>query len=263
MKKITPRIRIDHRALTARRSLLLLLILGASPVFGQTDSGSDSGVPEGPLLQAAPDFSQWIVTYSYPEDHAPKDTGASGSPASPAAKDTVTRFRTIATTKTKDIIHETITDTQQHQRENWFVGSTQYRKDANSVVWFVNIAEVHADFSYTPMPANGFRDLDWISAETYSGKASRGGTNCLMFKTNRKLASVDLAIPRGKELPLVAYIDAKTRLPVELDIDKETRTYSFSSPPQEAQSLPADLLKQIKDGQAGRAFLAQPAARPY
>jgi hypothetical protein len=240
-----------------------VLTLCASSAWSQSNSDSSSGVPDGPLLRPAPGFSQWVITYSYAEDRAPKPTVAPGQAPLPTPAFVLARPRTIVTTKTGSIVHELVTDLQQHERENWYVGARQYRKDQDSPVWLEYEPDPHPDIHYSPLPANGFRDLDWISSRTYSGRASQAGQSCLVFKTTEKVKSLDSALPLGKEYALVAYIDAKTRLPVEVDIDKETRTYQFDSPPSGMQALPDDLTRQIKTAAAGRAIMSQQAARPF
>ena len=247
---------------TIRRLRILpcLLILTAASSPAQVNS---SEIPDGLPLQPAPDYSQWTITYKYAEDHAPKAAAPSGTPAASTPDFVLARPRTIVTVKTKRIIHESITDISQQQRENWYVGSIQYRKDTGSQVWDENQPDAHPDIHYSPLPASGFRDLDWISAATYTGKGSQDGKDCLIFKTKGKVTSLDSALPLGKEFEMVAYIDAKTRLPVEVDIDQETRTYLFAEPPEGMQALPDDLIQQIKAGNAGRAVMSQPADRPF
>jgi hypothetical protein len=81
-------------------------------------------------------------------------------------------------------------------------------------------------------------------------------------------AKLDLSNPAHiKELlaakPLVAYVSAETRLPVALRSGAITQRFHFASPPSVMQSLPAELLDQIRKGEQARQRLYQPAPRPY
>jgi hypothetical protein len=248
-----------HRS-TLRVRLLFLATMGVAGLHAQT---SAPVVPDGPLLRPAPGYSAWTITYSYAEDRAPKSPGQQGAIAPGSPDFVLARPRTILTTKTKSIIHEVITDIEGRSRENWYTGSTQYRKEGNSPLWFENERDLHPDIHYSPLPANGFRDLDWIAGANFTGKQKQDDQECLVFKSTQKVTSLDSALPLGKELAVVAYINAETRLPVEVDIDTEIRTYQFGDAPTEMQALPPDLAKQIKAGAAGRAVMGQAAARPY
>ncbi len=66
-----------------------------------------------------------------------------------------------------------------------------------------------------------------------------------------------------KSAVAVAYVDADTRLPVEIKTRDESRFFRFDPPPTEMQVLPADLLAQIKKADDARARLSEPADRPY
>ena len=142
--------------------ITLLLPSHASP---QENPQPRPGVPSGPLLQTAPDFSQWEITLSYPKP--PKNRPAEPSSEKPVAPVPV-RLSKIVTTKTREIIHEEETDSNGQRSEKWHVGSLQYAQPPGKSVWYESDAGKlpdgsASDPSYSPLPASGFRELDWIS----------------------------------------------------------------------------------------------------
>jgi hypothetical protein len=212
---------------------------------GQTASASQ--LPPGPLLASPPAFSQWVITFSYADEQTSKPTGTSGPPLPAYLK---LRPRTVTTTKTKDLIHENIVVISGPMQDKWYVGNTQYWKIADEPDWYVNNPVAAGETpgeSYTPLPKSGFRDLEWVSEKTYTGTENHAGKQCLVFKSNKTSGNHTLSF--------VAYVDLKTRLPVEAQISGETRAYQFLNGPTTMQTLPDDLAAQITRGEKARALL--------
>jgi len=222
---------------------------------------------EGAPLNAAPEFAQWTITFSYPDQRAPKTPNS--PPAIPPASDG--RPKEIVTTKTKTIVHEETTEGRGTKSEKWYVGATQYRKDPGATIWFANepstLVNVQKDFHYTPLPPSGFRGLEWLTPETYAGVISYQGRNCLVFLPGGaaaiKLGGPGAPYPALAELPNVAFIDANTRLPLEVRNGGIIQFYQFAREAPSMQALPPDLADQIKKGEEGRKKLDARPPRPY
>jgi len=215
-------------------------------------------IPDGPLLRPAPEFSQWTITLSYPDERGKK---ADDKPPIPGLEN---RVHQIVTTKTKNIVHEETIDGKGVKSEKWYVGSTQYRKDPGATVWYENSAgtmgKTQQDFHYTPLPPSGFRDLDWINADAYAGTIAYGKGKCLVFIPGGGSATNAAVVTT---LPTVALIDSETRLPVEVHNGGIIRVFQFADQAPAMQTLPPDLAEEIKKGDEGRARLDQRPPRPY
>src|SRR5215210_2978768 len=92
-----------------------------------------SETPSGPLFGSVPEFSQWEINFSYPKNEKKKKAAAvisgqtipTGHPLSKSV-----------TTKTKDIIHEEISDVNGSQTDKWYIGRLQYTKPPGQSIWF-------------------------------------------------------------------------------------------------------------------------------
>ena len=247
-----------------RRILLgfaALFAFGAFPANAQ-DSNSPSApleIPADPLLKAAPDFSKWTVNYVYPKQPATNCPPLSGD-----------ETHRMTVTKTGNIVSEDVVDGRGCHTETWYVGALQYRKPPGKSNWFESSPTIGANpvsTDYSPLPPNGFRAWDWIGRESYAGKVALESGESFVFVPGGA-QKLNLSNPgRLKELiaaqPLVAYVNAETRLPVALCSGGVTQRVVFDPPPNAVQTLPADLLDQIRKGEEARRRLYQPAPRPY
>lgn len=233
----------------------LILFSAAAPA----QEASRPEPPPGHLLASAPDYGEWVETFDYQQTLSP-----SGAPvASPGQR---SMEQKVTTTKTGDVVHEQMVNGLGEVFDRWLVGGVQYTHQSGSSIWI----EAHpgaqgAGMKFTGLPANGFRDLDWISRTNYLGTAVRAGRRYLVFTP---LASNGPAgrIPSAdqyKELGSYALIDFDSRLPFEVKDLGATRTYQFSDLPREKQPLPPDLAKTLKDIEEMRARISPRPERPY
>ncbi len=236
-------------------------LLGVSRASGQ---GEAPEIPEGPYVKAAPTFSQWVITYTYPEDR-----DKTLKPEQIAALNPKTK--TITTTKTRNVIHEEYVDTKGSRGGSWYVGTIQYLKPAGTTIWYQAGASdsvvQETNPIYTPLPASGFRHLEWVTRETYAGTVSYGGKSCLVFVPGG-VPKLDLnpatQAEKIKDLKNVVFIDQDTRYPVEVRNGDEIAYYQIKEmPPTSANPLPPDLMAQLAQAEAARARLDRPLARPY
>lgn len=243
--------------------LAVQVFCGASGLLAQTPEAAESmqplEVPSGPLLNDAPLFSKWTVTSSVQQNNTSGAAPRSGN-----------EMRGMTVTKTKDVICEEFTDAKGLRSEVWHVGVNQFTKPPGDTLWYQAGPAANnngtANMNYRPLPANGFRGWDWINRDTYVGTTSLESGTCLVFVPGGP-AKIRLTGSKDAEKlsvqPLVAFVDAKTRLPVALRSGATTQRFVFANAPTEMQALPADLLEQIKKATEGRDRLFQPAARPY
>jgi hypothetical protein len=238
-----------------KASLLLRLAFFALPlplIFppanAQDQANPASQLPDGPLPAPAPDYSQWVVTFSNPED---KNKGPGSSSTSAM----------ITTTKTGYIIHEEIVNGSGAKLDEWHVGNTLYTKGSGSTLW--NEARSGRSSSFEAFPASGFRNLDWVTRNSYVGTIVLAGHSCLVFVPERP-QKLDLSDPVQLDaLTTYAFLDANSRLPVKVRFNGVTSIYQFKDPPTEKLTLPPDLTSQLKKNEEAVESLNKPMPRPY
>ncbi len=215
---------------------------------------AQGAVPEGPLLNPAGPFSQWTITFLYPNDVANGGSTAQSPPQSASLP------RRIVTVKTQIIIHREITNVAGGVTDSWQVGETLYVKLPGQQIWGVydktfRAENIGSDVMFEPLPPSGFYNLDWINKDNFVGEVSSQKKSMLKFVagggTGEKVLSAneDLAFPERT----TAFIDATTRLPVSYLALDQKRTYKFQTAPTTVQNLPPELLQQLKEGEAHRA----------
>ena len=120
--------------------------------------------------------------------------------------------------------------------------------------------------NYHPLPAIGYRDVDFIKEDNYAGTIPYKQKPCFVFVPGGT-GTINLSNAKDakklEKLDTVGYVDAKTRLPVEVRSHGETRVFQFDPPPKRMQTLPTELVAQIRRGNDARTRLNQPAPRPY
>ena len=257
-----------------RLFLILALALASVPAHAQTPRATRAESPDaspparptppsGRLLQPAPEFSAWEMRIIYPEE----------TPAAATANraDNTRRLTQVNTTKTGKIIHEVSIFADNRQTDLWNNGPMQYEKQTGATYWTARDGRITdrglTDGKYVAPPATGFRDLDWIAAGNYVGTVASGGRSCLVFAQTgaEKANATDPAALKQQvdALPIVAYVDAETRLPISLRMGRTVRSYRFGSPPTAMQTLPADLAAEVKKGEDARTRTNTLAPRPY
>lgn len=235
--------------------MVVVLMLGSLDAPAQTPADR----PEGVLLKKPADFAKWEVTYSYAKSDVP-----GGRPPTPAEP------KTLLTTKTGNIVHEQATDLQGRITDTWHTGPTQYRKPAGETVWYQPVAPSDGQggsSDYAPIPPNGYRQWDWVGEGSYALTLPFENVPCLVFVPGgRKTVGEDdekKAAAKISAMPVVAYVNAETRLPVALRMGNVISRLTFQPPPSSLQSLPPDLLEQLRKAEQSRKNLFQQPARPF
>lgn len=236
---------------------LLFLVAGTRPVWSQSVSKE---LPEGPLLRPAPEFSQWSIDYSYPQDR--QDKAGALAPIDPKLP------RKVLLTKTKDILREEVQTVSGVKTDAWQQNGNYFVKFPGNTFWSAyekpTQLQIESGTAVTvTVPSSGFRGLDWINQETYAGTVTSGESTYLIFLPAES-RNADLSDQKVlQELPTIAYVDAKTRLPVRVKKHEAVSVYKFMPPPGAMLTIPPDLAAEIKAGEEIRAKSNAAPMREY
>lgn len=212
---------------TSRALFQLLLALALSPVAATATEKPP--VPQGPLLQAYPNFCTWEIKYLYPSDNQPPTSSArppNGNVPSIASLSFLPP-RTYQITRTDSVSHVIITDVAGHKTEEWFDGLDCYLLQKGLPPLFAE----HIDLRFPDLRTTNFPDLDWIAASTFAGTQTIDARPCLCFR------KADMKV----------WIDAKTRFPVRWERRGETRIFTELASPETVLCLPEELLQLSHD----------------
>jgi hypothetical protein len=186
--------------------------------------------------------------------------------------------------KSGDTIYEQNKGSDGTVRQIWHIKGARVEKGSDGPL---NIGPDSGggDIYSVNFQSSDFAGLDWLSADTYSGKLKYQGSDVIVFKQDvnplradvRKAnenAAVDAKItaairaqrgekaiaiatpPPVKMVPAVAYIDLKSRLPLIVTIGGEKRTYQYA-PLSQAIPMPPDVAKALSDYQQRMKLLSQ------
>ncbi|MEI6491028.1 MAG: hypothetical protein WCO94_00650 [Verrucomicrobiota bacterium] len=236
---------------------------------GMTISGTDFSreKPKSPLFKSAPDFANWTVVFSYPEDAAKKP----GGDKIPLSRQMAARPRKMVVDKTGTTMRVETVDVAGRIKDKWYLGDSQYTLFPGQKLWMESKNSPESnDPNFEKQPATGFSDFEWVSDTTYLGRMSIGGRSCLVFVPGG--ASVlDAAGPNvdAKNIqamlaaqPIMALVDAESRLPYVFRNRGEVHTFVFGPPPAAKLSIPVDLAEMIRRGMEAQARLLAPIPRP-
>jgi len=240
--------------------LLTLLIVAetASALFAQNPAKSPNNpgtLPPGPLFKPFPDMVRWTITR---KASAP----AAGTPAG-------SQFDLqIIGEKSGDVSHVVISYSNGNKKEIWKKGGQQ---TTMSTGWKQPIAGL--------APSDDSEDLAWVSAANFAVIQKVAGRDCLIFRetilpqayrmrpdllrkssvplndeekteyerTNKILGSQDAGPdPESLKMDARAYIDLESRLPIMLQMGKETTVYKYDPLPQTYTiNLPPEIITAI------------------
>jgi len=207
------------------KRLLLCGSLGAlSLCLGdlRAQTGEPPPLPPGPLLQKMADYSAMKITYSYPQEQE-KAIATDKSPPGPTLF-SLTPIRQLTLTRTKPIWHAVRVDVYGNNLGQWYDGHNSYCEVVGISEPAVNNPAQGQTYSAGMPDLNqtDFPDMGWISPQTYTGVETMVGHKCLVFKKN----------------DMTAWIDLESRLPVQWQRGKETRTFQQLPPPTALLALP-------------------------
>lgn len=238
--------------------------------------------PPGPLVQMyAPKFSSWTITtekkgaVSLDEAGNGEQGKQSNTDASPSARKPETGRKVIQVTKTGDL-RLIVTTTDTGSIETWCAKNWQVTKKPEWKEPVVSDGENPDDSAWTDFSSGDFPGFQWLSNSNYLGSVKLKGHDCMVFKdrvqmekplarrvfhapgeSNSTPPPVD---PESLKVPVIAYIDLETRLPVILVSGDKISTYAFGSPPAAPLVFPPDVKTALMNSvQKFRQMLAAPA----
>lgn len=209
-------------------------------------------MPSGPLLKRAPEFAEWLVTYT--DLSAAKESA--GSSSDPGSKDNAATSgtpqakqpaRRALFTKTRDTIHFLLMEGGGQKYEVWRKGDLQVAQEPGWNEPALAKGNTPDDPIYLDFSRCDFKGFEWVSAKTYLTVTKVQGIDSIVFKKDSNYA----------------YVGLESRLPLMLIANGETAVYQFRPPPQAMLTLPPNFQAPI-DAQAKRVQqLTARAARPF
>ena len=245
--------------------LIAGLALACCPtmMLGQVASPADTPPADPLIAPTAPAYSQWTVACVYAGTNVTPGKGA-GAPA----KDTRLKQETI--TKTADVKQDVSVFEDGSQSEKWTRGSILATKDPGYSGVSIHVVQQTGPFA-------DFPEFDWVSRGHYIGKQKVDSQDCLLFEeqeyafrfVNLSLFKAITSTPDGSptsnignKVPVIAIIDEKTRLPIQLKIGKDVRTFSYLPAPTTPLTLPPDFAVAVGKAAQDIQGLIKPLSRP-
>ena len=259
-----------------RRFLCIFAWMGlAAPLFAQ--DAKTSPLPPGPLLERAPDYSTWTITFqgNPVEEKEALKTGATGE-SRPKDKEPVTMVSTVI--KTGSTILEQNVDAAGQSHQIWHVSGIRIIAGAGISNPIVCPDYGGGDIFSIDFTSSDFAGLNWLSPSTYWGMVKYQGYDCIAFtgtvsplsvKAQQDEASV---IAQEKEMgqaaeplkvPAIAYVELTTRFPLFVQFGQEKRFYHYSRAPTAPLALPPNIADSAKAYAQRIERLSAPATRAY
>lgn len=240
---------------TIRYFLIAATVLA---IFAPAITTAQTPSPSPPFVaKNGPDPGKWSIAFNY----STKDPSAR-----PTARAVMgQRITRLDVTKTGDLKQETASFIGGASIDAWFQGGAMVLKDPGYEHKIVRRNE----------PSGGdFPEFKWITSDSFQGTKEAEGKICDVFKSDfyalqfadPGLYSAALAqgadIDLGSKMPVVAYIDQSTKLPVKLTIGDDSRVYTFAPGPGTPLIMPQDYLDAVGDVQKRYEALTRPLSRP-
>jgi hypothetical protein len=211
--------------------MLAVFLFGAAQLHAQQPPAQDLNtlavtplpLEPGPLLNPAPDQSQWTIT-SVTVSLASKPANA---PVVPTPKSTSSTF-----TKDGKIYQVVSIDQNGGKTVRWSDKRmlAAYLPGLNKSIIIHDEGSIYyIDFSKSDYP-----DFFWISHKNYVGVAQVGGGKALVFKGKVRLPTLtapsipSLSQDHGESAEVIGLVDLVTRRPLLLQADSEQLSYQFS-----------------------------------
>lgn len=206
-------------------SAVILLVLAGVKIGAAQGVNTKAPLPDGPLLNKDADFSAWQISYAYESDKLPP---ASKPPLPKLLYGQLSPFpvRSVTLTRTLPYWHSVTVDIGGISMGQWSDGVIRLYAEGNRPPTLVPI---EPSPRFPDFGANSFPDMDWVSATTYLGTETLDGKPCLVFGKN----------------DMKAWINLKTRLPVQWQRGKETRTFQSLPAPGGPITLPPEIAADI------------------
>jgi hypothetical protein len=217
---------------------------------------AQDNAPKPPYLaEKAPMASNWTIAFTYA-------AGPDSRPTAPKLQ----QKRVVKTdiTKTANIKLERGYYDGGAVQDIWTSGGLMVLKDPNYAHKIVR------------RPAVGdFPELLWVNEAQYKGRERVGDKDCLIFEKElyplqfadpglfaAAMAQEVLPLDLGSPLPVTAWIDANSKLPVKMKVGEDVRTYTFNPAPASPLVIPPDYGAAIAGVEEKYRALVKPLAKP-
>ena len=238
------------RILNETRWVALALASWATPLAAQ-----DSAPKPPYLAEKAPAASNWTISYTY----------ASTADARPTAPKL----------QQKKVVKTDITKSANLKLERGY-----YDGGTVQDIWTSGGLMVLKDPDYAHKivrrPAMGdFPEMFWINEAQYKGRERVGDKDCLIFEKElyplqfadpglfaAEMAQENRTLDLGNPVPVTAWIDAGTRLPVKMKVGEDSRIYTFNPAPASPLVIPPDYGAAIAGVEEKYRALVKPLAKP-
>jgi hypothetical protein len=228
--------------------------------WGNLPAQSAEAPPKPPFLaETAPASSRWTIDFKY--QAGPGDAAVPTAPGLQA----------------KRIVKAEVSKTGETKLER-----SSYDGGAVQDVWSKSGLMVLKDPDYAhkivrrKAPAGGdFPELAWVNTAEFKGRERVGEKECHIFQAEfyplqfsdpglyaAEMSQENRTLDLGQKIPVQAYVDVKTKLPVKLVLGKDERLYTFLPAPSVPLSMPADYAGAIAEVDARYRALVKPLARP-
>ena len=227
-------------------ALTILILLGAASTICMAQTPAPGSTPPpvpppGRLLNRAPDFSQWTVSYKTsvpdkpnPGEKVPVDSG-----------DSVT-----VVTKTKPVYHVQRLNGAGRRIDQWAEGGVQVVILPNAQLPLVSAPGGESyGINFT---RSDFPDVAWVSRKNFADIKNVMGFDCLIFR-DKVRPIMEGARGVGEVIPTLdaeAGIDIKSRLPIYLRLGDSMTTYVYGTAPSSPLVPPANIASLIQQWSA-------------
>ena len=244
--------------MSKRLVLMAVVWLAGFPLLRAQDAPQAPPPPH--VAEKAPDLSRWAVEYQY--------EGKAGEQGTRATANRLLgkRITQLNVTKSQDIKHEQGVYEDGVILDVWIHGGLMVLKDPGYA---------HKIVRRKAQAGGDFPEFQWIKDAGYRGTERVNGKECLVFQHElyplqfadpglyaAEMAQEQRSIDLGAKVPVVAHIDAKTRLPVKLTVGDDARIYTFLSPPPVSLIVPADYEAAIQQVDGRYKALSKPLSKP-
>ena len=203
----------------------VMSIVTASPACAQKPQ-----VPAGPLLKKADAFSAWRIAFSYPEDKQQSKNSTNSYLSSGHDFMLTAPPRKITFIRTNTFWRAVTVDVAGHSLEQWSDGVNEFVQGSDMkypMLCPIDEMSGRRTTLLVNFGAGDLPDMDWISAETFSGMQSIDSHPCMVFAKG----------------DIVAWVDNETRFPVRWQRGSEVRTFEQLQAPTAMIALPSQILR--------------------
>ena len=232
-------------------------VLGVAAAFHATcalaqDRGPELPPPKDPVLPRAPARAEWTATTRADRKKALEEMAA--PPKGNVQEKATKTISEIRVSKDGSLYRELSVLEDGRKIEKWISGIFQAVEAPVGGFARIPLPAGTISQDYSDYRAGDFENLLWVDKSNYAGSGTFQGLPVYVFKvaadkrlfTPREKSDLEMrrtpddSLIRKPGQTFVAYLDARTQLPVLFDDGESVTTYSFiADPPDKLQAPPA------------------------